>query len=159
MHPSTAYAILTIYQWYTDPNQAEALKKLTLDTVKLKVGATRRRITVNTLERLLRYGVGTNELEHLSRKLTWGGGVISEYNKEKRRKDFVIRELKTRRAYAIEDLERTKKLYIKRQQYLDHKIEDAIRDTDTCRYLQTLTDTHRYSQSLNILTHTQRHHR
>ena len=109
------------------------MKKLTLDTVKLKVSATRRRITVNTLERLLRYGVGTNELEHLSRKLKWGGGVISEYDKEKRRKDFVVRELKARRAYAIEDLERTKKLYIKRQQYLYHKIEDAIRDTDTCR--------------------------
>ena len=133
MNPSTAYAVQMIYQRYTDPNQAGALKKLTLDTVKLKLSATRRRITVNTIERLLRYGVGTNELEHLSRRLTWGGGILSEYNKERRRKDFIIRELKTRRAYAIEDLERTKKLYIKRQQYLYQKIEDTIRDVSTCR--------------------------
>ena len=66
MNPSTAYAVQMIYQRYTDPNQAGALKKLTLDTVNLKLSAIRRRITLNTIERLLRYGVGTYELEHLS---------------------------------------------------------------------------------------------
>ena len=118
MHPTATYQIEQVYQRYTDPNQAGRLKKLTIDVANCKIKMTRRRITVNTLERLIKYGVGTNEVEHVSRRLSWGGNQLRPHNRERRRRQFVEREMRARRTHALGDWHREKKRYIRCHRYL-----------------------------------------
>ena len=79
MRPTAAYNVLRLYQRYTDPNQAGMLKELSIETINLKIKSTKRQITVNTIERLMKMKVGTNAVEHASRHLTWGGGDCGAY--------------------------------------------------------------------------------
>ena len=63
MRPTASYNMGLVFQRYTDPNQADMLKKLSTRTTNLKIGMTKRRITINTIERLMKHKVGSNVVE------------------------------------------------------------------------------------------------
>ena len=124
MRPTAAYSITLLYQ--TRPNTPDTLKKFTIDVINQKIKMTKRRITVNTLERLLKQNIGTNEVEHASRRLAWGGSPISEQEAERRRQQYVVREMQARRNYAIADWDRERRKYFRYYRRLSNMIDDDM---------------------------------
>ena len=126
MRPTAAYELLLLYQRYTDQNMADTLKKFTIKVINQKIKTINRRLTINTIERLMKHGVGTNDVEYTSERLTWGGGNVRRQTLEKRRQQYVNREMKARRNYAIGDLDRERRTYIRYYGRLLNMISDAF---------------------------------
>ena len=131
MRPTAAYELLILYQRYTDQNMADTLKKFTIKVINQKIKTINRRITVNTIERLIRRDIGTNDVEYTSERLTWGGGNVGRQTFEKRRQQYVKREMQARRNYAIGDLDRERRTYTRYYRRLLNLISDVFPFQDT----------------------------
>ena len=105
MRPYATYQLHQIFELSTVPNQAAWWKKFTVRMINIKISMTRRRLTLNLLEKLEKIGIGTNDMEVFSRRYHFGGGrMIREQEKEKQRKQFIKREMKARIQDAKEQL-------------------------------------------------------
>ena len=61
------------------------MKKFSVNMIDFKISMTRKRLTLNILERMDKIGIGTNELEVFSRRYHCGGGrVIKDHVTVKR---------------------------------------------------------------------------
>ena len=127
MRPYAANRIRNICSISTVPNQAEWLKKFVFKMVNLKIGMTKRRITLNVLDRLNRIGIGTNEIEIWSRRYHFGGGrIVRDQEKEAQRKQFVRREMGVR----IQDA----RMQLKKETAKYRRYYKYFMSTDIARY-------------------------
>ena len=124
MRPYAANQIRNMCEISTVPNQAEWLKKFVCKMINLKIGMTKRRITLNVLDRINRQGIGTNEIEVWSRRYHFGGGrIVKDQEKEIQRKQFVRREMGARIHDARIQL---KKVTVKYKRYYRYFMSEDI---------------------------------
>ena len=118
MRPTAVYQITHILRYSTDPNKADWLKKFTMRMIDLKIAMTRKRITVNILERLHRKGLGTNDVELMSRNYHFGGGrQLRGEERELQRKNFIRREMNARMKDAQDELRRATRKFERSKNY------------------------------------------
>jgi hypothetical protein len=102
MRNTTAYHVHIATQDITDcVITAGLVKKIAIKLINLKIRISKRKISLITLERLLKKNVGTNEVETFSRRYSRGGNSWStESQRERRRKRYVRWEMLERKSDA-----------------------------------------------------------
>ena len=140
MRPYATYRLQNIFEVSTVPNQAAWLKEFTVKMINLKISMTKRKLTLNILERLDKLRIGTNELEIFSRKYQIGGGrIIRGQEKERQRKQFVKREMNAKIRDAKEQL---MKVTMKYKRYNGYFRREEVRryGCDTKRVNEVMQD-------------------
>ena len=120
MRPYAAYQIHHLLCSFADLNTADRLKKFFVKIINMKIVMTKRRLTMNLLEKIQRKGIGTNQIECFSRYYGMGGGRgVNGKEKEIQRKRFIRREMNVRIQDSRECLQKAVKDFRRYMRYFD----------------------------------------